>query len=201
MLSMVDDAFDASEKFDAERAADTLGLDGKLRAFAFARWRGANRVDAARAAGYGGTDATLRSTGSKSDKSPKVQAFLRWAATGKSMPDEPGDIDEIVAKLWSQLRSTDVAAQRFAIDQLVKLNVVQPKDGGAAEIWQPDDALEEIAAISPLVAAALAKQTGFAIPEAAGVCLDAMCPVCRDVFFKSISPWKPPVTNGAAIME
>jgi hypothetical protein len=187
-LGMADDAFDLSEKFDAERAADTLGLTGKLRGFAFARWRGANMVDAARAAGYGGTDATLRSSGSKANKSPKVQNFLRWAATGKSMPDEPGDLNEIVGKLWSQVRSTDVAAQRFAIDQLVKLNIIQPSTEGAAERWDVFEALEEIASLSPLVAAVLAQQHGLDAPAAGERCLKSLCPDCLAVLVESIGP-------------
>jgi hypothetical protein len=189
---MTDDAFDGSEKFDAERAADTLGLTGKLRAFAFARWRGANRVDSARAAGYGGEAATLRSTGSKSDKSPKVQAFLRWAATGKSMLDDPGDLAEIEGKLWTQVRSTDVASQRFAIDQLVRLNVIRPKmDGPAEQHWNAEDALEEIAGISPLVAAVLARQYGLDPPPSGKHCLDSLCSVCLAALIENIQPAYP----------
>ena len=65
-------------EFDFDEAVDLCGLSRLQRDFAKAILRGANRTQAARVAGYSGTDEQLRGAGYKAYNSPKVQSSSLW---------------------------------------------------------------------------------------------------------------------------
>jgi phage terminase small subunit len=153
-----------ADEFDPETAANILGLEGRQRAMAFALMRGATQTAAALEAGYSGDPkrSTFRKSCSEKANAKKVAKFLEWAATGKSLPEKAGDLEEIRSKLWKQVRSHDLVAQGRAIEQLIKLGLIQAQEPGH-ESRTTKEILEEIATYSPEYAANLAGEQGLSI--------------------------------------
>lgn len=147
--------------FDFDEAADTCGLTGMQRPFVRAILRGANKTQAARMAGYSGSDEQLRSAGYKAFNSPKVQAFLMLAKRKDyGLPDEPGDADELKRLLWKHARGDD---KNHAIRAAEVLHRIE-KEEAAAKSDQHDNpiaVLEQIARHSPELAEGLAKERGI----------------------------------------
>jgi len=168
--------------FDFDQAAETCGLSDMQRAFARAILRGANRTQAARQAGYGGTDDQLRSAGYKAYNSPKVQAFLALAKReGFGLPDEPGDAEELKRLLWRHARGDD---KNHAIRAAEVLHRIEKEEAATAKDAtahsNPVEVLKKVAAIDPLYAAKLAKayNIDWTPQELANA---ERCPTCQQV--------------------
>ena len=169
------------DQFDFDEAADTCGLSEMQRAFAHAILRGANRTQAARQAGYGGTDDQLRSAGYKAYNSPKVQALLALAKReGFGLPDEPGDAEELKRLLWKHARGDD---KNHAIRAAEVLHRIEKEEAAARDANTPGDPiqiLKAMAAIDPEYAAktAQAYKIDWTPPELADA---ERCPKCHQL--------------------
>lgn len=173
-------------EFDFDAAVDTCGLTGKQREFARAILRGANHTQAAREAGYAGSDDQLRSQGYKSYKSPKVQAFLALAKDGGfGVPDEPGDVKELKRILWKHARGDD---KNHAIRAAEVLHRMEKEEAAARDANTPRDPiqiLKAMAAIDPEYAAktAQAYNIDWTPPDLADA---ERCPKCHQLIFSRI---------------
>lgn len=147
---------EAAPDFDPAEAAKMLGLSDKQYKFALARLKGANKTQSARAAGYGGSDEDMRSTGSRVAASEKVKAFLKWAETsGAGVPDEPCDSVELKRILSRHARGDDKNTAIRAAEVLHRICNAEAVDEGEGD---PADTLAEIAEIVPALAATLAQE-------------------------------------------
>ena len=147
--------------FDFDEAADLCGLSSLQRDFARAVLRGANRTQAARAAGYSGTDEQLRGAGYKAYNSPKVQAFLSLAKQeGYGIPDEPGDATELKHILWKHARGEDKNHAIRAAEVLHRIEKEEAANLSELEDENPLAILERIARLDPSLAVKLSEEAG-----------------------------------------
>jgi len=146
-------------EFDFDEAVDLCGLSSLQRDFAKAILRGANRTQAARAAGYSGTDEQLRGAGYKAYNSPKVQSFLALAKQeGYGIPDEPGDASELKHILWKHARGDDKNHAIRAAEVLHRIEKEEAPKANDLEDENPLKILERIALIDPSLAVKLAEE-------------------------------------------
>jgi len=151
-----------SPLFDFDEAVDLCGLSSLQRDFAKAILRGANRTQAARAAGYSGTDEQLRGAGYKAYNSPKVQAFLSLAKQeGCGVPDEPGDASELKHILWKHARGEDKNHAIRAAEVLHRIEKEAAAKANDLEEENPLEVLERIARLDPSLAKKLAEEQGI----------------------------------------
>src|SRR5689334_14703130 len=94
--------------FDADATARMLNLSDKQKKWCLARLRGANKTQAAREAGYKGTDGQIRSAGHNVSNSGPVKRFLELAALeGGGVTDGPVDFTELKRILSRHARGSD----------------------------------------------------------------------------------------------
>jgi phage terminase small subunit len=154
----IETGFQGSE-FDFGEAAELCGLSSLQRDFARAVLRGANRTQAARAAGYSGTDEQLRGAGYKAYNSPKVQSFLALAKQeGCGVPDEPGDASELKHILWKHARGDDKNHAIRAAEVLHRIEKEEAAKANDLEDEKPLVILERIARLDPSLAKKLAEE-------------------------------------------
>ena len=102
-------------------------LTVQQRAFVDARSRGLNGLEAARAAGYKGNDATLKVTASRLMKHPGVRAALeeRAAATGAAIEAATADDPQIAGPVEQQRILTTIARSKSKrIDAETKIKAI-----------------------------------------------------------------------------
>jgi phage terminase small subunit len=145
--------------FNFDEAVDLCGLSNLQRDFVKAILRGANRTQAARAAGYSGTDEQLRGAGYKAYNSPKVQAFLSLAKQeGCGVPDEPGDASELKHILWKHARGDDKNHAIRAAEVLHRIEKEEAANANDLAEENPLQILERIARLDPFLAKKLAEE-------------------------------------------
>ena len=183
-------------EFDFDDAAELCGLSGLQSSFARAILNGANKTQAARVAGYSGSDEQLRSAGYKAFNSPKVQAFLNLAAKGGyGVADEPGDAAELKRILWKHARGDD---KNHSIRATEVLNRIEKDDASAAEDEETMlDVLEQIAKRDLVMALRLAESQGIGFkPE--GWDKIHRCPECRQLMPEHYNTASRPQPTGTA---
>jgi hypothetical protein len=154
----IETGFQGSE-FDFGEAAELCGLSSLQRDFARAVLRGANRTQAAQAAGYSGTDEQLRGAGYKAYNSPKVQSFLALVKQeGYGVPDEPGDASELKHILWKHARGDDKNHAIRAAEVLHRIEKEEAAKANDLEDENPLKILERIAQLDPLLAVKMAEE-------------------------------------------
>jgi phage terminase small subunit len=151
-------------KFDPQEARRMLGLTDKQFAFAQARLRGMNQTQAAREAGYGGSDAQLRTAGNKAARSSAVISFLAWAEReGAGVSDDPCNSDELKKILSRHARSADKNTAIRAMEVLHRINQAEA-DRDDANAHNPEETLKDIAKIDIVLADRMARE--FNVPLA-----------------------------------
>lgn len=157
-MECITEGIQATE-FNFDEAAELCGLSVLQRGFAKAILRGANRTQAARAAGYSGTDEQLRGAGHKAYNSPKVQALLNLAKQeGYGVSDEPGDASELKHILWKHARGDDKNHAIRAAEVLHRIEKEEAANSNELEDENPLELLEQIAQIDPLLAMKVAEE-------------------------------------------
>ena len=142
---------------DLAELGHLCGCTPKQVKFAEGMLQGMNQTEAALHAGYAGEagSVALRSAGSSAARANPVQALLALAQSkGLGVPDAPGDMDELKRILWTIARSKNKQNSISATKELMEL---EAKEKAAhEEPISPQEALAELAAFNPQIAAELA---------------------------------------------
>jgi hypothetical protein len=159
-MSTVDDELAAPE-IDWEVGRDLVGASARQVKFAQGLVNGLSQTASARHAGYAGTDSALRGAASRIAKSSKVRALVQWARAGGAGPsDTPGDAAELKKILWRHARAKDPARSIKATEVLHRIEAAERERDAAVEAasHDPVKTLEQIAKLSPILAALLARE-------------------------------------------
>lgn len=121
-----------------------------------------NQTEAARRAGYGGSDGSLRSLASQTHNSESVQRLLAWAAIKSGQLDDGCNLAALRKRMSAVMNSSNgpgaVQAARF-LKEIIDLEELERSN--QRENGNPIDTLRSISAISPLLAMAIARRDGI----------------------------------------
>lgn len=146
-----------AQPFDWDDAARILGASEKQVAFAKAIVRGMNQTQAARAAGYAGDDEQIRSAGYSAMQSAKVRSLIAWAKEEGAAPlIEIADAETLKRKL-SQIVNGGAPSEAIRASEVLH-RIHQSEVANAPENHDPVATLNQIAAIDPALAFALARK-------------------------------------------
>ncbi len=111
---------DSDEGFDwGEPGNRPLGLNERQVNFCRAILQGYNQTQAAKKAGYLGDEKTLRSQGSRTYHSAKVQALLRMVQESDDSEEDEGTSDELRQLLWKEARKGGNPSSRVRAMELL----------------------------------------------------------------------------------
>lgn len=120
-----------------------------------------NQTEAARRAGYGGTDGSLRSLASQTHNSESVQRLLGWAAIKTGKIDEGCNLAALRRRMTAIMNSSNgpgaVQAARF----LKEILDIEEQERSNHRESNPLDTLHAISKVSPLLAMAIARRDGM----------------------------------------
>ena len=140
--------------------AAQLGASDLQTKFACAKHRGCSNTEAARQAGYEADSDGMRSAGYRAMRSNSVERLLAFAASEGGGYGGEVDRDEAKRILSSLARGSDPRVRISAVEQLNKMAEADRQQQDAEDEPTPKEALAELAALSPEIAAHLAAETG-----------------------------------------
>lgn len=120
-----------------------------------------NQTEAARRAGYGGSDGSLRSLASQTHNSESVQRLLAWAAIKSGQLDDGCNLAALKKRMSAVMLSSNgpgaVQAARF-LKEIIDLEEMERSQSGSGD---PRATLLYISNISPVLAAIMARREGI----------------------------------------